>query len=283
MVTVLDVCSELEKEMQFEELSNEEWSLVAPTLCAPPPAGMLKRGRPRIRPRLLANAVLWVLTTGESWAKLPAHYPSQPTCRCRFEEWRRDGKLAEMIRILSDRGRRFSYVPDVPNPVPKARPKRDSRVIDERGLPRVVWRSQASWQTSTADPGRRFAPAAPAEPIEPIEPIESGRPATAAAAREPQPDTSNRGFWMGLAAKGARVTDDRGYIVYVAADLVPDAMFRGWTEITRDGRRVARSGLVGPKFGAPEAAMQCALTWARRWIEQHGVCFEFELLHRAAD
>ncbi|MBN3758850.1 transposase [Paraburkholderia sp. Tr-20389] len=266
--------------MQFEELSNEEWSLVAPALCAPPPAGMMKRGRPRIRPRVLANAVLWVLTTGESWARLPAHYPSQPTCRCRFEEWRHDGKLAEMIRILSDRGRCFSYVPDVPNAIPKARPKRDTHVNDERGLPRVVWRSQASWQTPAADTGRRFASVAPAVPIAPAEP----EPAVIEEpVRGPQRDTSNRAFWMGLAAKGSRVTDDRGYVVYVAADPVPDAMFRGWTEITREGRRVARSGLVGPKFGAPEAAMQWALTWARRWIEQHGVRFEFELLHRAAD
>ena len=262
--------------MPFEELSNEEWSLIAPTLCAPPPAGMLKRGRPRIRPRVLANAVLWALTTGESWARLPAHYPSQPTCRCRFEEWRLDGKLAEMIRILTDRGRRFSYVPDTPRPVQKAKPKRETRVMEERGMPRVVWRSQASWQTSTADTGARFAHA---------EPEHSAITAIEAPMHEPlcDRDAQNRAFWMGLAAKGARVADERGYVVYVAADPVPDAMFRGWTEITREGRRVARSGLVGPKFGAPEAAMQCALTWARRWIEQQGVRFEFELLHRAAD
>ncbi|HWT34922.1 MAG TPA: transposase [Paraburkholderia sp.] len=260
--------------MQFEELSNEEWSLIAPALCAPPPAGMLKRGRPRIRPRVLANAVLWVLTTGESWAKLPAHYPSQPTCRCRFEEWRLDGKLAEMIRILGDRGRCFSYVPDVPRSIPKAKPKRDVRAMEERGLPRVVWRSQASWQTSTADIGARFAHAkAEHAALAGIE----------APARELRRETQNRAFWMGLAARGARVTDERGYVVYLAADPVPDAMFRGWTEITQDGRRVARSGLVGPKFGAPEAAMQCALLWARRWIEQHGVRYEFELLHRAAE
>ncbi|MEM5369246.1 transposase [Paraburkholderia azotifigens] len=262
--------------MQFEELSNEEWLLIAPTLCAPPPAGMLKRGRPRIRPRVLANAVLWVLTTGESWARLPAHYPSQPTCRCRFEEWRLDGKLAEMIRILSDRGRCFSYVPDMPRSVPKAKPKREARAMEERGLPRVVWRSQASWQTSTADAGVRFAHAEPEHTaIAEIEAVASGP----LRGRH----TQNRAFWMGLAAKGTRVPDERGYVVYVAADSVPDAMFRGWTEITRNGRRVARSGLVGPKFGAPEAAMQCALAWARRWIEQHGVRFEFELLHRAAD
>jgi transposase len=270
MVTPCPTRGDLEEGMQFEELSNEEWSLVAPTLCAPPPAGMQRRGRPRIRPRVLANAVLWVLTTGESWARLPAHYPSQPTCRCRFEEWRLDGKLAEMIRILGDRGRCFSYLPEMPHsastPKPQPKPKRDMRAIDERGLPRVIWRSQASWQTSAADTGSASAPAEIEEPV-----------------CRPERDTSNRAFWMGLAAKGTRVTDERGYVVYVAADRAPGATFRGWAEITQDGRRVARSGLVGPKFAAPEAAMQCALGWARRWIEQHGVRFEFELLHRAAE
>src|SRR5690349_16111794 len=100
-----------EKGMHFEELSNEEWSLVGPILTAHPRAGVLRRGRPRIRTRVVANAVLWVLTTGQSWSKLPAHYPSQPTCRCRFEAWRLDGKLAGMIRILSEMGRSFAYVP----------------------------------------------------------------------------------------------------------------------------------------------------------------------------
>lgn len=242
--------------MHFEELSNEEWSLVAPILNAQPHAGILRRGRPRIRTRVVANAVLWVLTTGQSWSKLPAHYPSQPTCRCRFEEWRLDGKIAEMIRILREVGRSFSYVPDTPCVSKKPVPKRNDGPMEERGIPRVIWKSQASWLAS---------------------------PAQQEPAHELRRDNPSRAFWMGLAANGARVIDERGYVVYVAADPVPGAMYRGWAEITRDGRRVARSGLIGPKYDMPDEAMQCALTWARRWIELHGVHFELELLHRAAD
>lgn len=59
-----------------------------------------------------------------------------------------------------------------------------------------------------------------------------------------------------------------GFVIYVAADLVPGEMFRGWAEIMRDNKRVARSGLVCPRFLAPEAAKQCAMDWAQRWIEQ---------------
>ncbi|BEU25844.1 transposase [Paraburkholderia sp. 22B1P] len=242
--------------MHFEELSNEEWSLVGPILTAQPRAGVLRRGRPRIRTRVVANAVLWVLTTGQSWSKLPAHYPSQPTCRCRFEAWRLDGKLAGMIRILSEMGRSFAYVPETSCVSKRPMPKRDDASIEERGMPRVIWKSQASWQAS---------------------------PAQQELTHELRPDTSSRAFWMGLAVKGARVIDERGYVVYVAADPVPGAMFRGWAEITQNGCRVARSGLIGPKYDAPDEAMQCALRWARRWIELHGVRFEFELLHRAAD
>jgi len=251
--------------MVFEELSNEQWSLLAPALLRKPLAGALRRGRPRIQPRVVANAVLWVLTTGESWSKLPARYPSQPTCRCRFEEWRINGQLADMIRILTDTGRSISYVPECafigkrPEPAPTIPPS------DERGLPRVIWRTQASWQASQAGCGERGShvlfdvTAAWMEASAQVE--------TAPAQIHDEPHSA---FWMGLAAKGARIVDERGYVVYVAADLVPDAMFRGWTEITRDAKRVARSGLVGPRFTAPDAAMQCALTWAHRWIELHG-------------
>ena len=94
--------------MHFEELSNEEWSLVAPILSAQPRAGVLKRGRPRIRTRVVANAVLWVLSTGEGWSKLPGRYPSPPTCRRRFDEWQADGTLGEIVKRLGACGRQIS-------------------------------------------------------------------------------------------------------------------------------------------------------------------------------
>jgi len=100
--------------MRSEELSNEEWSLVGPMLNGKPLAGLQRRGRPRAQTRLVANPVLWMLTTCEAWSKLPARYPSLPTCRCRFDEWRQDGKLKNMTEMLSNRGRHFQYIPESP-------------------------------------------------------------------------------------------------------------------------------------------------------------------------
>lgn len=92
--------------MHFDEISDEEWLLLAPIL-ADPPVAHRQRGRPRAQVRIVANAVLRVLTTGESWSRLPSHYPSAPTCRHRFEAWRSSGALAQIVRILSNAGRTF--------------------------------------------------------------------------------------------------------------------------------------------------------------------------------
>ncbi|HKT98160.1 MAG TPA: hypothetical protein VJS30_16790, partial [Paraburkholderia sp.] len=88
-------------------------------------------------------------------------------------------------------------------------------------------------------------------------------------------DYQQGAFWMGLTAKGSRVADKRGFVIYVAADMVRGEMFRGWAEIMRDGKRIGRSGLVGPRFVAQEAAKQCAMDWAHRWIE-HFTCAEYD-------
>lgn len=56
----------------------------------------------------MVNAVLWVLSTGEGWSKLPGRYPSPPTCRRRFDEWQADGTLAEAVKRLGTNGRQIS-------------------------------------------------------------------------------------------------------------------------------------------------------------------------------
>jgi hypothetical protein len=60
-------------------------------------------------------------------------------------------------------------------------------------------------------------------------------------------------------------------VIYVTAERVPNAMYRAWAEIEQDGRRVERSGLVGPRFANPDDALGYALEWARQWIDRQGV------------
>jgi len=57
--------------------------------------------------------------------------------------------------------------------------------------------------------------------------------------------------------------------MYAAVDRLEEASFRGWVEIVKNGRRVARSGLVGPRFENADAARQYAIDWARKWIDRH--------------
>jgi hypothetical protein len=77
----------VENNMNFEELSDGEWMLVSSLVSDDPPIRLNRRGRPRAEPRIVTNAVLWILTTGESWSRLPARYPSGPTCNsCRYTE-----------------------------------------------------------------------------------------------------------------------------------------------------------------------------------------------------
>ncbi len=73
---------------------------------------------------------------------------------------------------------------------------------------------------------------------------------------------------MGLASNGRCELDPRGYVIYLVADPVANGRFRGWAEIVRDARRMARSGLIGPSFRNSEAAQQYAFEWARRWIDE---------------
>jgi putative transposase len=93
--------------MLFDDLRDNEWALVEALFCEEPQRSE-RRGRPRVEPRAVVNAVLWVLSTGEGWSKLPGRYPSPPTCRRRFDEWQTDGTLNEMVKRLAGTGRQIS-------------------------------------------------------------------------------------------------------------------------------------------------------------------------------
>ena len=92
--------------------------------------------------------------------------------------------------------------------------------------------------------------------------------AIASARRTHELDDQRSSLSMSLAPRGTQVADRRGYVIYVAAEQVPNAMHRAWAEIMKDGKRVERSGLVGPRFVEADAAEQYALDWARQWIDR---------------
>jgi transposase len=256
--------------VHFNEISDEEWRQLAPILSDAIIAHG-QRGRPRVRVRLVANAVLWILTTGESWSRLPGTFPSVPTCRRSLEKWRSTGALAEMHRLLSNAGRKFRCGPDGLPELRHAAPRTIERQPRDEGLRQVFWKDQAAWQAPeaprrprlTMDTFTRIAQQLPNASHTRPEHVSSCGPAG-----RPQSLHRTVSPWMGLASNGRCELDPRGYVIYLVADPVANGRFRGWAEIVRDARRMARSGLIGPSFRNSEAAQQYAFEWARRWIDE---------------
>jgi len=126
---------------QFDDLRDSEWALIE-GLFAIEPVQPDRSGRPRVEPRAVVNAVLWALSTGDSWSRLPGWYPSRPTCRRRFEEWQADGTLAAMIERLDAGGRSVSLRGPVGDALKRApTPARHPR----RSAP--SWSSPQTWRT----------------------------------------------------------------------------------------------------------------------------------------
>jgi putative transposase len=90
----------------FKDLDDKEWALIE-ALFAPARETQAPRGRRPVETRVVVNAIVWLLTTEAGWNQLPGHYPSLPTCRRRFELWRTDGTLVELVRRLNAGGRRL--------------------------------------------------------------------------------------------------------------------------------------------------------------------------------
>jgi transposase len=271
--------------MSFDELSDDEWALLAAFVSGQPAGCQRGPGRPRANPRIVANAILWLLTTGEPWSRLPSRYPSVPTCRHWFEEWQLNGALAEMVRLLSEAGRTIVCIPD--SLAQDVRPVSgvQTPVAHDRAQGGVVWKSPESWQAGPRAPNGGHA-------VEPLADI--SRQLTGWGNDGPLPDdphadpqghprmhpvretgmSSRQGggacgpLLMNSSPRPLQVTDRHGYIIYAMAEAVPNAMYRAWTEIVKDGKRVERSGLVGPRFADSQDAQQYALEWACQWIDR---------------
>jgi len=81
------------------ELTAEQWELVEPILR--PARRKDNRGRPWHDTQAVLHVVFWVLGTGAHWSELPAKYPPYQTCHRRFQQWVREGKLVEVLRLLA--------------------------------------------------------------------------------------------------------------------------------------------------------------------------------------
>ena len=81
------------------EVTDEQWELVEPILR--PVRRKDNRGRPWHETRAVLNGVLWILGSGAQWAEMPGKYPPYQTCHRRFQQWVREGRFAEVLRLLA--------------------------------------------------------------------------------------------------------------------------------------------------------------------------------------
>lgn len=266
--------------MFFDELSNEEWALIAP-LVAEAEVRKHRRGRPRAHPRTIVNAVLWILTTGDTWSKLPSHYPTVPTCRRRFNDWQVDGTLIEMVTRLATRGRSFAIVPSPPVAAPQRQTQSAYECDRLRG---VFWQNPESWSAGDGHGGNAVDALFAAVPrrLPDAHDVARANASTALSASRaamlmnvPRPTYHDASRMAGsrpdpapmaFEPDCAPVHDGHGYTIYAIARRVAGNMFRGWAEIVKDGRRVERSGLIGPRYVTADEAAAYALEWSRRWI-----------------
>ncbi|RKT98700.1 transposase [Burkholderia sp. Nafp2/4-1b] len=251
---------------KFEEITDEEWRALAPIFYDPILHHSCMRGRPRADPRVILNAVLWVYTTANRWSQLPARYPCGITCRRRLEEWQLDGTFALVVARLSEMGRALPYEP----PPPRGRPETGSSGGRDGGSHAgVFWQSPSTWQSTHCpvinDPLREAAENKVGNGLDPVASTVSRGSECGEVSREcvagPLRLTPFRdATW---------VTAPHRYAICVAADRMTDGSYRCRVEIARDGRRIERSGLIGPKFLDEALALEYALDWADNWICRH--------------
>lgn len=222
---------------------------------------MNRRGRPRVESRSVANAVLWILTTREPWSKLPAHFPSGPTCRRRFAEWRASGTLEKLAHALAATGRTLPSVARrqaAPESLTEKQPS-----VDTWG--RVVWKNADSWK-APASPSSRPA----LDPMASITEQLAGAPESESPAGRMVESTklveTGSSLLKSLCRCATEFADESGYSISAGFEQLSNGTYRAWAEIMEGRRRIERSGMIGPRFDHSDAAQQYALEWARQWI-----------------
>ena len=78
------------------DLSEAEWSEVAPLIPPAKPGG----NRRRVDVRQVANAVMYILSTGCQWRALPKDLPRRSTVHGYLVRWTHDGTLERMHHAL---------------------------------------------------------------------------------------------------------------------------------------------------------------------------------------
>lgn len=77
-------------------LSDEQWEKIRELL----PKYVYQTRRQVGDPRLIIEAILWVMGTGASWREIPARFGPWSSVAERYYRWCRDGKWALILHVL---------------------------------------------------------------------------------------------------------------------------------------------------------------------------------------
>jgi len=83
----------------YREITDDQWRVIAPMLPESRPRSD-PRGRPLSNTRAVLNGVIWVLSSGASWASLPRTFPPYQTCHRRFKAWHEEGVLECIVQLV---------------------------------------------------------------------------------------------------------------------------------------------------------------------------------------
>jgi hypothetical protein len=80
------------------QLSEAQWEKIRALL----PKYVFQARRQVTNPRLIVEAILWVMGTGASWREIPARFGPWSSVAERYYRWCRDGKWALILHILQE-------------------------------------------------------------------------------------------------------------------------------------------------------------------------------------
>ena len=82
--------------LYHKELNDAQWNRIKYLFEEPK-----KVGRPPLNPRIVFNAVLWILRTGARWRDLPARYGNWNSIYHKFRQWSESGLFQLLLKSVT--------------------------------------------------------------------------------------------------------------------------------------------------------------------------------------
>ena len=79
-----------------KDLTETQWNRIKFVFEEPP-----KVGRPPLNPRMVLNAILWILKSGGRWRDLPARYGNWNSIYHKFRQWCSLGLFERLMKIIN--------------------------------------------------------------------------------------------------------------------------------------------------------------------------------------